>query len=155
VESQTFAVCDRRRIDAAFRALHSFRDERAFFGLVEELTAYVASRRKVLAPVVVRELDGTTSSELDRVGARMRILLLRLGASYKLGASRFDTTIADLRVAATEHLAIEDRVMPSLAITDAERDALASALREERAATAASFRAMIARKKRAVQAPAA
>jgi hypothetical protein len=158
VDSQTFAASDKRRIEAAFRALNAYRDERAFMDLVEELTAYLASRRKVLAPVVARELDCATSADFDRAGSRMRLLLLRLGASYKLGASRFDATIADLRVVATEYISIEERVVPSLALmlSDNQHEALEDALRNERSAVAAAFRAMIAKKAAAAaQAPAA
>lgn len=151
-------LSDRHRIDASFRTLLLGHDESALLALVEDLTAYIASRQKVLAPVVTRELDSGSSSALVRAESRMRVLLLRLGATYKLGSSRMDATIAELGTIATEHFAIEERIVPALARALSAKDAaaLGAAVRAEHGATAASFRRIIAHKNAAsVQAPAA
>lgn len=148
---------DRRRVDAAFRA-HGADGETAFVALVEELTAYLASRQKVLASVVAEQLDPSTTTELGRARARMRVLLLRLGAAHKLGASRIDATIAELRATTVEHLELEARVAPVLAraLSTEEGAALAAATVAEQRATAASFRRLVARTRGdGAQAPAA
>ncbi len=80
--------------------------------------------------------------------ARIRVLLLRLAATYRLGSLRFDATIEQLRPIVAEHLALEEGVAPALVRTLSEEDAaaLVDAPRDEHDAIAASFRRLVERK---------